>query len=488
MPASFPTAVISPLISLLPPRSVFNLAPVLFTAAFWCLSAGIFAAEPTRHKSYYLEPRGHAGKRDPDPPAYTLNLSQTDIEVWKHLTWLDIGLDTRFRYEYRDDDARRPGPGRDEPLLFRTRAYLGIRDVLDPLRLSIELQDSRRYNSQYTADNRDVNEFDLIQLQAELYFKDALGHDPLGNPRPLSLRAGRMNFEFLDRRLLGNNQWRNTANSFQGFRAALGQDKNDWQLDLLAVQPLRRLKYEFDEPATRQWLYAAIGHWRGWSDIITLEPYYLCLNQAAGAGVPERQIHSPALRGYGLIGATGFDYDFDIVGQFGRSGAEKHRAFGFHTEIGRTFQHSWMPRLSALYTYASGDKDPNDHENNRFERFFGFSRPLSANDFMVWENLHAAKSRVEFQPHARVRMDAAYMFCWLASSTDRWPQTGLRDRSGASGSFIGREFDLRARVTVNKHLETTLGYAHFTPGEFSRNLGRGADADFFYLEFTVNAF
>jgi len=70
--------------------------------------------------------------------------------------------------------------------LLRTRAYVGVKDVLDPLRFAVEFQDSRSYNDRYETSVSDVNEFELIQGYGELYFDNALGHN-----RPLSIRAGR---------------------------------------------------------------------------------------------------------------------------------------------------------------------------------------------------------------------------------------------------------------------------------------------------------
>ncbi|MEQ1852250.1 MAG: alginate export family protein, partial [Chthoniobacteraceae bacterium] len=392
------------------------------------------------------------------------------------------------RVRRRDGGGARAEPGLDTPLLIRTRAYLGIHDVLDPFRFAVEFQDSRRYGSRFEPDNRDINEFDLTGLYADLYFREALGRDALNHPRPLSLRAGRMNFEFLDRRLLGNNQWRNNANTFEGFRITLGHEANDWQLDLLAVQPLLRREYDFDRPVDGQWVYAAIGHWRRWSEIITLEPYYLGLMQDERPGVAERRIHSAALRGYGVVPGTRFDFDFDAVFQFGTDAGRTHRAFGFTGEIGYTFPHPWHPRLSAFYGYASGDRDPDDDRSERFERFYGFARPWSANDYIQWENIHAPKARLEIQPRENFRMDAGWSWYWLASDTDRWNVADLRDPTGRSGSFMGHEFDARARWTVNRHIEAILGYAHFTPGGFTRNAGKGRDSDFLYLEITLNAF
>ncbi len=442
------------------------------------------AEKPT----HYREARSYGTKRDTDPPRYVRRLSDTGIERLEQYDWLDVGLDFRFRYEYRDDDARRPRPGLDELQLLRTRAFIKVREKLDPFRFALEYEDARRYGSNYPRDDRDVNEFEFIQAYAELYFRDALGFDPLGNERPLSIRAGRMAFEFVDRRLIANNQWRNTTNNFQGFRLTLGQEANDWQLDLLAVQPLERLKYKIDEPKDGQWFYAAIGHWRAWSDVITLEPYFLSLQQDSRSGVPGRSVHSLALRGYGLFGGTGFDYDFDAVYQFGRNGPEQHRAFGFTGEIGYTFNHAWKPRLSAFYGYASGDRDPADRKDQRFERYFGFGRPWSANDYIDWSNISTPKARLEVQPSKNLRVDAGYSFYWLASDKDRWSNANLRDKKGNSGNFIGHEFDIRARYALSSKIETTVGYAHFTPGNFTRNTGKRDNTDFLYLEISVSAF
>lgn len=464
------------------------------TTAHFIILGGVLLLAATGLKaqekkgSYYRTPKSYSTTRDTDVPRYAKKASETGWDLLRSADWLDIGLDYRFRYEYRDDDLRRTQPGRDEPLLHRTRAYLAIHDILDPFRFAVEMQDSRRYNGNYPRDNRDVNEFEIIRLYAELYFKDALGTDALGNPRPLSLRYGIHNFEFLDRRLIGNNQWRNTANVFQGFQGALGQESNDWQLDLLAVQPMNRLKYDFDRPVEQLWMYAAIGHWRRWSDIITLEPYYLALNQSAHGKVQERLIHSPGLRGYGTFGRSGFDYDFNAVYQFGRSGAQDMQAYAGTVEVGYSFKQPWQPRFSVFYGYASGDRDPNDNEDNRFERFFGFGRPWSANDYIVFENISTPKLRLELTPSKKVRMDLGYSFYWLASGTDRLSGTNVRDRQGRSGRFVGHEFDGRIRWQVTPKVEAIVGYAHFTAGDYVSNQGRPQDTDFAYLEISLKAF
>jgi hypothetical protein len=293
--------------------------------------------------------------------------------------------------------------------------------------------------------------------------------------------------EYVDRRLIANNFWRNTTNTFQGFRAILGQESNDWQADLFAVQPVIRDVQEFDQVDYNQWFYGVIGNWRRWSDIITLQPYFLGLRRQS-KGTTNKDINTIALRGYGLFGESGFDYDFDFAYQTGKVGDLDHHAQMLTTEVGYTFAHDWQPRVSTFIGYASGDRDPDDQENNRFDRLFGFARPWSANDYFAPENLIAPKLRLDFAPHKHILIDLGYSAYFLASGTDAWVGgNNLRDKTGDSGTFIGNELDARVRFRI-PYVDATLGYAWFAPGEFVKNVGRPENTNFFYVEISPRAF
>ncbi|HBA67062.1 MAG TPA: alginate export family protein, partial [Methylococcaceae bacterium] len=104
------------------------------------LVAGSLLIHPAQHavaktdeqpSSYYIEPGSYGTKRESDPPDYVRNLSKTGIKGTEDITWLDVGLDYRMRYERRENDVRRrPSRSLDEPILLRTRAYLGIKEIL----------------------------------------------------------------------------------------------------------------------------------------------------------------------------------------------------------------------------------------------------------------------------------------------------------------------------------------------------------------------
>jgi hypothetical protein len=456
-------------------------------------------AQPTL-KTYYIEAGSYGTKRETDPPPYTRNLSKSGLSGTEKINWLDVGFDYRIRYEHRVNDIRRPELTTDNPYLLRTRAYIGMKQLIDPFRFAVEFEDARRVNGQFPEDDRDFNRTELIQVYGELYFKKAFGTDVRGTNRPLSIRAGRMAFEALDRRLIAVNQWRNTTNNALGVRAILGQEANDWQLEMMVSQPILRHPDQWDEPLPNTFFSNVIGHWRKWSNIVTIEPYFMSLRRDdEDVATNQRSVNAPGLRLYGWIKNSGLNYDISGMYQFGEYNNQNHRAHAITSEIGYTFLNtSWKPRISAFYGFVSGDKDPSDSENNRFERFFGFARPWSSDDYIIMENVETFRTRLEFGPVKGIRFDGGYGFYWLASATDRMYNLlggkNNRDITGNSGDFIGHGFDMRVRFKMLKFIDTAMGYSHFTKGEFVKareeaavDMSTGA-TDFAYVELTFNAF
>ena len=497
-------------------------------------------------EDYYRPTKGYRLEPISDPPLYVRNLSKTQFEQFRNIEWLDVGLDHRTRYEYRENDLRpwtdtssgipvskfRAEP--DNLWLLRTRAYLGVKDILDPLRFAVEFQDSRSYNGHYERSDADVNEFELLQGYGELYFENALGHN-----RPVSLRAGRQSFELLDRRLIASNEFRNTTNNFEGYRLHFGKKQNNWDLDTFALQPVERLKYDFDQPDEHTWFYGAVFSWRQWSDNVTIQPYffgratngdpYNLANLRAQKIVYDREIYSPGLRIYGVFGDSGFDFDADITQQFGRYGTRdpgnaahlvngktvkvqdnsgvsrtlreqkelQQDALAYSLEVGYSFDHEWKPRASAAYGYGTGDKSANDGLNQRFDAFYGFNQPWSRNDYFSWDNVHAPKFRLEITPYKDVRLDMGLNAYWLESESGGWNRTNLTDINGQKGSYLGHEFDIRLRHKLNPYVDWSLSYARFTPGDYPERFDRGntttgpftnEPSNFFYFEVSANAF
>lgn len=484
---------------------------------------------------YYVERKSYGTGRETEPPRYVRQLNKTwlgEYDALADVDWLDVGLEYRFRYESRNNDFRRSNQTIDDPLLLRTRAFVAVKNILDPFRVTLELQDSRRNHSQFSRDfdTRDVNLSEVLQAYGELYFKESLlPKDNLGNERPISLKYGRHAFELSDRRLVARNEWRNTTNNFHGLRTHFGQVKNDWEIEAFALNPIQRFTVQSDKRDDSQQFYGIVGDYRGWSKYATLEPYYYLLKQdgdkvkfgnngraATKNSRIDREIHTAGLRVYNVISNTGWDYDAAYVKQWGyqdrlnNNGAFiaelDHEAHAYNAEIGYTVQNAWKPRLSAFYGVATGDKNPTDGKNQRFERLFGFARPWSNDDYIQMENIRTPKVRVEFEiPQIyssaigldSIKVDTGLSRYYLDSDTDRWNAGGnLRDQTGKSGDHIGDEIDLRVRFPISDKLALNLGYAHFWAGDFTKTTSRKIagesnrddESDFFYLEISAIAF
>ncbi len=469
---------------------------------------------------YHRRSNSYATNPDSDPPRYVRQLSDTGVEAFKDITWLDIGLESRMRYEHRHNDIRRIEAGNDDPFLLRQRAWVGIKDILDPFRFAVEFQDSRMYHNKHPTTDQERNEYDLLNAYGELYFKKALGVDDRNQNRPIRLRVGRMSYETTDRRFIARNEWRNTTNTFEGFRLNLGREANDWELDLFGLQPVKRLQTKFDEANNDLWFFGVIGNWRKWSDVITFQPYYMGQKQEGNpygftaTNELDREIHMPGFRAYGKIGNI-LDFDASYNHQLGHNGNQRQDANGYTIEIGRNFDYAWKPRVGLFYGYASGDKDPNDDVNNRFDRFFGFARPWSADHYVIYENLKSPKIRFELSPTQKLGFELGYGAYWLASSTDRMfdildgnisntvKDPGFnRDKTGQSGDFGGHAFEGRIRYQPTPRINTILGYTHFTAGDFVKNRiaanscatlhkhpcvdQRSGDTDFLYFEVLIS--
>jgi hypothetical protein len=333
----------------------------------------------------------------------------------------------------------------------------------------------------------------------------------------------------LDKRLFANNQFRNTANTYDGFRVRFGKKENNWDLDTFAFHPVERLKYQFDRSDEQTWFYGGVLSLKEWSKYVTIQPYFFGKKvngdpyNANAYQKNDMDIYAPGLRVYGLFGDSGFDFDANINKQFGRIGVNRgtgaatkqvmlqHDAIAYALELGYSFKHDWKPRASVFYGYGSGDKQSNtpaagvasDDVNNRFDPLYGFNQPWSRNDYFDWGNLHTPKARIELTPYKDLRVDAGYGAFWLGSDTDGWNRAGagMRDRTGTSGSFIGHEFDIRLRHQLNPYIDWSMSYARFEPGSFTRAMAKPVAANgitggpysdqptnFFYFEVTLNAF
>ncbi len=422
--------------------------------------------------------------------------------------WLHLSGSHRTRYETLGGQFRAARDGGDQMLALRTIILTELRG--EALRAGIEIIDSRAFldDSGSPLSTTMINPAELLQGYLAWSRDDVL----LAGDHS-ELRAGRLTLDVGSRRLVARSLYRNTINTFTGVEWRWS-DAQGRSLQAFYTLPVNRKpntfdalhdnRIEFDEEDTevRLWglhydLALMPGGHRG-------DVYLLGLNEADADGRPtrNRELYTPGLRLYRPHAPGRVDYLVEAALQFGESRQTTaatdrrdldHLAHFEHVEIGYTWAHAWSPRLKAEFDYASGDDSPTDGDNDRFDPLFGARRfefgPTGIYGPFARSNLLSPGLRLHAAPLANVRLMLAWRGFWLASARDAWTTTGLRDPSGATGSFIGQQVEMRLRwEVVPGNYRFEAGAACLVDGEFMRDAPaspRQGDALYGYTQFLM---
>lgn len=449
------------------------------------------AAEPAGESSmlptwYNYRTRSPRTRRVDSPPDYARPMADILMEYGPEpepneprLDWLLFGIEQQARYELWANDYTANQRERSR-FLLRTLGYVGIVKALDPLRFGLEFEDSRAFGNNGPLDPDIEDENDILQAFAELYFPDVGGEG-----EHLRFQFGRLAYDMVDRRIVGRNRFRNTINGFDGARVRIGDDNSRWMAEAFAYRPVERKIRKLDGPDDERAFYGIWGAWRGWSPDIVLEPFYFVLDEdRRSEGSIDRTTHFIGLHAFGLVRDTSFDYDVSLGYEFGPYGDGYTDAYAVHAELGYTFeQHPWKPRLASWINYATGDKDPFDRDNDRFETpftpalaFFGFPQ------YVDWRNSINPALYLGLRPTDKLLVEGVYRVFWVASADDALPRINRRDLTGNANTFVGQQFDVDVVAEICPKLSLDIGYSYFLPGDFIKETGPGPDSHFLYVQ------
>jgi hypothetical protein len=417
-----------------------------------------------------------------------------------------LSVEHRIRYEWLDDTFR-PGfeDDRDDALVLRTLVH-GRLALADWLRLGAELEDARAVagEDEGVLDTTIVNAVEWLQAYAELRLDDVAGG-------ALEVRAGRITVDLGSRRLLARNRYRNTINGFTGIDAtwSRGGDlalRGLWLLpvDRRPTSPdaLRDAEVELDEEDVEVQLWGLDLTARlPWKDTLELSVLGLHERDAHDRPTADRRLFTPALRLQRAPEPGRIDYQLESMVQLGESRESTtgtrdlaHFAHAHHAEVGYTLAAPWSPRIVLQYDYASGDDDPGDGNNERFDPLFGARRfdfgPTGIYGPFARSNLSSPGVRVQAKPWTGVTASAAFRGFWLASDRDAWVPVGLRDPTGDTDRRLGSQLELAvAWEPLPGNVRLEAGFAHLFSGPFAeRAPGSPAngDADYLYTELAVS--
>lgn len=419
-------------------------------------------------------------------------------------TWIDISVEQRTRYETMDGRFRAGRKGGDQQIPLQTDLFLQAH--LGKFRIGTEFMDSRAPGADTGSaiNNTHANNADFIQgylaWADQNFFYSGIGAEVI---------AGRQTLNFGSRRLVARNAFRNTLNNFTGVRLRL-LDYDKWQFNGFAAMPVLRFPnnatdilnetHQFDEEDTHTWLSGGILEMYDllWGLNSEAYLYYLDEGDSKINQTRNRRYFTPGMRFYIKPKKAQFDFQLESIGQLGtvRSSTAAntsreldHAAWFQHVDVGYTFDMPWSPHLGLEYDYASGDKNPNDNKDQRFDTLYGVRRgefgPTGIYGPFARSNINTPGYRLKLAPRNDLKLELGHRVYWLASSKDAWTTAGLQDKSGNTGDYVGHQLELLARWDFNSSLNFETGWAHLFKGTFAKetkNAPDKQDIDYFYVQ------
>jgi len=417
-------------------------------------------------------------------------------------------IDLRYRYEYQHhfnlkSFGEQPVKGESCDGFWLQRLRIGGRwQASDWLTLAVGMQDSRVFDSDlnsesYFYNKRVDHEKNAYEDQWELY-QTYLELAPF-TQHNLKLRIGRQSISYGNNRIFGPGNWGNSG-SYHWDAAKLSWHRGEHFVDLLWGAHIIHEPEQFSLHHRHEnyggGFYSHVQLSHQWA----IEPFYIIKyddhgNFSGESGTDDLTCHSLGSRVTGQLGPL--TLDATLVGQWGRYGNDALRTWGGHIQLGHCFTvWPWQPTINVDYSYASGDRDPDDGTRQTFLGVFGSRDSMYGRiNLFSWSNLHDAQATVSATPGKRLKLTMELHRFWLAAKQDVWSlnSSAYRDKTGHSGRHVGDEIDLfvqwqlpTLRGVETEKINVRVGYSRFWPGEFTKNVADNVVADWLFGQIQYN--
>jgi hypothetical protein len=418
--------------------------------------------------------------------------------------WLKLSGEHRSRYETLNGQFRtRSGQQfADTEDQYMMRTVLRADMDFDPFAATLEVIDARAYGIDENSftDTTIVDTFDVLQANASYDLGTIAGgaHEIL---------LGRETIDLGSRRLVARNAYRNTINSFTGidyrWRGGDGRELQVfWNLPVRRYPDdfasLRDNEQDWDDQDLDVQFYGA--HWTQPMDQgYVAEAYVLGLHER-GSGTRQRDLLTHGVRLVRPATRGKFSPEFEAAYQFGDSRTNatasavdlSHSAWFVHASLGYTWDAEMQPAVRVAYDFASGDKDPTDRDNGRFDTLYGARRfeygPTGLWGSIARANIRSPELRFSMRPAKDWLFIIALRDVRLDARRDAWTAAGVHDATGAAGDEVGQQVEARLQWdAIKRRLRIEIGGAYLFEGDFQDDAptGRGGDSRYGYVEATV---
>lgn len=419
---------------------------------------------------------------------------------------LKLSATFRIRYDAIDGQARPGFNASDDTVNCRTTLFAEYRT--GPIRIGAELYDSRAYfaDARTPITTNEVNVAEFVQGYVALNLDTVFG-----NGSRATIQAGRFVLNLGSRRLVAADDYRNTTNGYTGLRGDVALN-GGINATAMYVLPTTRLPddlpalLENDFAPDRESFDAVLwGGLASKANIVgktTAELSFYRFGERDRASRPsrDRSLNTAGFRVFREPAPGKIDFEVEAYYQWGRISSSALAnaatldvsATFLHADIGFTFIAPWKPRVSLRFDRVSGDE--NGPTFSRFDTLYGMRRaeiaPSGLYNTVGRANLLSPAVRLEVAPSKRTEVFVHYRPLWLASRTDSFSTSSVRDPAGRSGDFAGHQFEARWRQwLVIDALRFEANLIYLAKGRFLTTASNApSTGDTRYLSFNLTSF
>ncbi|MEM6722604.1 MAG: alginate export family protein [Bacteroidota bacterium] len=389
-------------------------------------------------------------------------------------SYISVGGSYRARYEHFTNRFWVNGNNQNyytQRISFHLDLHLG-----SVFRTFVELQSGYKTGEIAFLQNDDI---DFHQLFIEL---------KTGKAHQFSTRIGRQEMKLGAGRLVDIRVGPNVRRSFDLAQVAY-QHKGlsvkafyGEEVDIFFKRPFDNTNSLFSENANSPTLWGVFSNLSLKEDKGSdcTELYYLGFrsgNSAFSDVEGEETRHSIGLRRAGFINKR-FQFNSELIFQFGDLAGNTIRAFNFETDWKYTFPNTpWKPMPGIKLDWSSGDRNPADGKLNSFNPMFVNPATYSLAAVNTPVNLLSFHPSLTLFPAPKFMINLEYALFFRTSEDDGFyspPRLQSRTAETISSEHIGDVLGLFFKYTHSRYIQFDIRSSFFLPGDFIEDSGPSA--------------
>ncbi len=388
-------------------------------------------------------------------------------------TYLSLGGELRERAEYLSDPGFGLGGGTKETYLLHRALVSADFHWTTYIRAFAQIGGELVADKNKPLGSADLNRGDVNQAFIDIRL-------PTNDASDLVTRAGRQEISLGSQRLVSTRDPQNIRRSFDGIR--LSGAIAGISVNVFATRPVLLRPGYFDDSSDHKQAFWGLYTNTPLAPRQGIDLYYLVYDNNAARYGSKTGFENRKSLGTRIFGtASGWDWNFEAVYQFGTFGDQDIRAWTVASDTGYTFSTiASAPRLGLKANIASGDHNPRDKTlgtfNPLFPKFGYFSEAglISPNNFFDFQ------PSLTITPTKDVSLTLGWDVLWRQTNQDAVytvPGAQVKATAGRGGRDIGNQVSLDAAWQVDRHIELKASAVHFNAGSVIRSAG-GHNVDF----------